>query len=467
MPFLRVKVKYWESIYQESIMIIIKTASVVILSALILTACSSSSRINPVVEDKIQTGRWWEGGSRTVFGTTALDASRRMIIYKLLNDERKSVSRVCAEPPPDVGEEVRSALEAAINASIENDKVTQKFAIESAIKKELATKLKNISRPAGIQFERDMIASLCQMYLNEALDASQTRIFFNKVIDKSSDILLAEINASKFLQAALLEKEKKKEKTLTLTLNDFDKGNFIHKNKPLKVNGEGDVLAAYNQANIKVRLKKEAPISNSRADLSSTTVIPYESGQNKYLITANIPDPLKDPSSNDLLVSGSIWEIYLVVQDSPNSGLKNYKVSSDIVYYVTDDEKSRISGKDSSETLDITTSGKDDGIAVYVDFPKNYFVSYPGFNRGNTVLNGKVKLKNGTFIALKVITDLENTDDNKYKNIFGFKNDKDYKKYEDDIKGADLELHVKYTTTASLIPELKDKVLNIKKHTPK
>jgi hypothetical protein len=467
MPFLRVKVKYWESIYQESIMIIIKTTSVVILSALILTACSSSSRINPVVEDKIQAGAWWRGGSKTVFGTTALDASRRMIIYKLLDDNRKPVSRVCAEPPPDVGEEVRSALEAAINASIENDKVTQKFAIESAIKKELATKLKNISRPAGIQFERDMIASLCQMYLNEAIDAPQTRIFFNKVIDKSSDILLAEINASKFLQAALLEKEKKKGKTLTLTLNGFDKGNFIHKNKPLKVNGEGDILAAYNQAKIKVRLKTADPIRNSRTDLSSTTVIPYESGQNKYLITANIPGSLKDSNDNDLLVSGSIWEIYLEVQYSPNSGLKDYKVSSDIVYYDTDDEKSRISGEEMTQTLDIVTSGKDDGIAVYVDFPENHSVSYTGFNRENTVLNGKIELTDGTFIALKVITDLENTDGNKYKNIFGFKNDKDYKKYENDIKVGNLKLHVKYTTTASLLPELKDKVLNIKKHTPK
>lgn len=133
---------------------------VVIILVLILQGCAYFSKPKelPVIEDRLG-----EVNDDRLFGTLAITPERRIIFAKF--DSR----RFCAEPPPDVAENISSTLSAAIEASLDKGDVSA--AAQARLAQEFISTVDQIfTRTQGVQLFRDGIYSLCQAYANEAID---------------------------------------------------------------------------------------------------------------------------------------------------------------------------------------------------------------------------------------------------------------------------------------------------------
>jgi hypothetical protein len=114
----------------------------------------------------------------------------------LVNVRKGEGSFVCAEPSPDVAENVSSSLQAALAASHStDDKVNGSVAY--AIEKS-ADKL--FSRSQGVQLYRDGMFYLCLAYMNKAIDrqqfatsSAQLLSSAEKLIDAEMPVLLANV----------------------------------------------------------------------------------------------------------------------------------------------------------------------------------------------------------------------------------------------------------------------------------
>jgi len=85
--------------------------SILVLSFMSLSACGTTwfanPATNPVIEDRV--GLW----GQEVVGTLAVKADRRIIVVKMDPE-----SQFCAEPPPDVAENITKELALALEAQI-------------------------------------------------------------------------------------------------------------------------------------------------------------------------------------------------------------------------------------------------------------------------------------------------------------------------------------------------------------
>jgi len=138
---------------------------------------------NPVIEDKV--GRWMQ---ETV-GTLAVKADRRIIVVRLDKD-----ARFCAEPPPDVAENLTKDLAVAMEAQA---KVPQS-GIEGGGKFNLNDKLVTeiqelVKRTQGVDIYRTGMYALCQHFLNEGLTAPQLKDSSDQLLVTAKELILKEL----------------------------------------------------------------------------------------------------------------------------------------------------------------------------------------------------------------------------------------------------------------------------------
>lgn len=130
-----------------------------------LAGCSAftSPKEQPVIEDKIGDN----------YGTLAVTAERRIIIFSREKAESTRIKHICAEPSPDVAESLVSSLKAVAEATAKNGNVeVARASLE--VSKSLATAISTVfTRSQGIQFYRDGMYALCQAHLNGVIDSPQ------------------------------------------------------------------------------------------------------------------------------------------------------------------------------------------------------------------------------------------------------------------------------------------------------
>ncbi len=139
---------------------------------------------NPVIEDKVGIK------DKEVLGTLATTANRRTVLVKLTSSKEKNdAGKFCAEPPPDVAENIVSQLKLLLEAEAKITPPAGKAGGEGKAKgdfeKLLNTTIQALGkRSQGLQLFRDGMYNYCQAYLNDAMNESE----FQK---QSSDLLTA------------------------------------------------------------------------------------------------------------------------------------------------------------------------------------------------------------------------------------------------------------------------------------
>jgi len=126
-----------------------------------LTGCANryfaDRSTNPVIEDYINHGD--DGAGLGVMSTTA---SRRNVYIQLMPNG--VIGKICAEPPPDVGE----AFAKSFAASVETGEI--KGGLASSAATSIAPLL---HRSQGLQLYRDSVSHLCFMYMNGVIKEAE------------------------------------------------------------------------------------------------------------------------------------------------------------------------------------------------------------------------------------------------------------------------------------------------------
>lgn len=148
----------------------------------LLAGCSTltSPKEQPVIEDKIGEN----------FGTLAVTAERRIIIFGRDKSDKDNIKKICAEPSPDVAESLVSSLKAIAEATAKNADI----GVNLEISKTLATAISMVfTRSQGIQFFRDNMYALCQANLNGSIDPSLFATEFKRISELSAELIKQEI----------------------------------------------------------------------------------------------------------------------------------------------------------------------------------------------------------------------------------------------------------------------------------
>ena len=147
---------------------------------------------NPVIEDKV--GRFLQ---ETV-GTLAVKADRRIIVVKL-EDEAK----FCAEPPPDVAENLTKELAVVMEAEAQEPQSGVGGSGKLDLKDNLTTKIQElVKRTQGVDIYRTGMYALCQHYLNEGLTASELKESSDQLLVTAEKLILKELEYNANAQTA-------------------------------------------------------------------------------------------------------------------------------------------------------------------------------------------------------------------------------------------------------------------------
>lgn len=158
-----------------------------ILLVATLSGCAllGSPREEPVIED--HATNWFGTQKMGVFSVTA---ERREVVFKFPDN------KFCSEPPPDVAEALTSSLTLLAKGRAKDQRGEVSAELEAA--KTLATSLRTLFRRSqGAQFLRDGLFSLCQAYLNDAIDEKEYVALYRELLNKSKELIDKEIPATK------------------------------------------------------------------------------------------------------------------------------------------------------------------------------------------------------------------------------------------------------------------------------
>lgn len=132
---------------------------VAVASLTLLSGCASYLTARPpVIEDKVGIS-----GHETV-GTLATSPDYR-VVYVRLQPEAK----LCAEAPADAAAQFASSFAASLSTPLASGK---ELGVEAKVG--LAVAMKQLfKRSQGVQFYRDGVFALCNLYLNQAISESE------------------------------------------------------------------------------------------------------------------------------------------------------------------------------------------------------------------------------------------------------------------------------------------------------
>ena len=135
----------------------------------------------PIIEDKLGSS-----GFRTLSTTP----ERRVVIFN------QHTQKFCAEPPPDVADNLASSFASAIEGSRGDIKAS------AEVSKAFASTAKQLfQRSQGVQLYRDGMYSLCQSYINGAIGPGELSEMQKKLLETSSKLIDKEIPFLSVLKA--------------------------------------------------------------------------------------------------------------------------------------------------------------------------------------------------------------------------------------------------------------------------
>jgi hypothetical protein len=111
-------------------------------------------------------------------GVLSVTAARRMALVRL---EGLNRGKFCAEPPPDVSENVSTTLDSALKAKLANLPADVEVAIKDALKVEAVVLAK---RTPYLDIYRTGTYSLCQYHLNGTIPDTEIIARFKELTDK-------------------------------------------------------------------------------------------------------------------------------------------------------------------------------------------------------------------------------------------------------------------------------------------
>ena len=151
-----------------------KIKLIVICFTIFLTGCSSSIKSfydRAVVEDSVGDA----------VGTLSVTAARRVALVRLEGENR---GKFCAEPPPDVSENISTTLDAVIKAKLAELPADVGVSIKDKLKVDAVVLAK---RTALLDVYRTGTYSLCQLHLNGGTSDPVLMEQFNKLTQKVLD----------------------------------------------------------------------------------------------------------------------------------------------------------------------------------------------------------------------------------------------------------------------------------------
>ena len=150
---------------------------ILILVGLLTTLGCGMGIFNPngaIVEDKLGH-----------FRTLAVTAERRVIMF---NDEKK---RYCAEPPPDVAQNISSALRIAADATGKG------IDAGAQLSKAMGISVQRLmNRSQGLQLYRDGMYFLCQGFMNGVVNDTEFATKSNSLLQTAHELIKHEITVS-------------------------------------------------------------------------------------------------------------------------------------------------------------------------------------------------------------------------------------------------------------------------------
>lgn len=160
---------------------------------LIATPLFACANINPTDNYPVISKTFGPNAPADVGEAIAIKADRRIVIVmvKPTKNEKSDGEwgKFCAEPPPDVANEISHWLTAKISAQNENSPKMSAEETRTEIQKIQAL----FSRTQGAQMFRDGLYNICQLYANNAIAPKDVEPLFKHLLDTTSRTAMAEI----------------------------------------------------------------------------------------------------------------------------------------------------------------------------------------------------------------------------------------------------------------------------------
>lgn len=142
----------------------------IILAAASVSGCMDGFYNRPVIEDSVKFHKEADGNGQDAVGTLALDASRRVVVVRVIDRPGEpAVGRFCAEPPPSIANEVNSESKSGLDLG---DGVTK--TVSASMSGSFSTSVVTIPEGSrAIDMMRVGAYALCQYHLNGAIADTQ------------------------------------------------------------------------------------------------------------------------------------------------------------------------------------------------------------------------------------------------------------------------------------------------------
>jgi hypothetical protein len=156
-----------------------------VASGFLLSALSGCSYFTPPMEKPIIEDHS-HNEKVTTFG---MIPSRRMVIVKLQEKPGEPPIHICAEPSPDVSDNLASSLAMALSG-----KTPQDITLAASLSKSLATTAQHLfKRSQGLQLYRDGMYNLCQAWMNGIIDNTEYKAEVSSLTTEVATIIKLEI----------------------------------------------------------------------------------------------------------------------------------------------------------------------------------------------------------------------------------------------------------------------------------
>ena len=159
------------------------------IAALGISGCQS---LDPSAADSFSRMTLGPNTGDGVGEVIAVTAKQRIVIV-MVKPKDGERGRYCAEPPPEVSPELPERIKAMVDAGARpvQEPPGKTTAESQKAYREIAQRL--VRRTQGVQWFRDGLHSLCQLYVNDAIKEADVKRAFDELVRTSSELIKIEL----------------------------------------------------------------------------------------------------------------------------------------------------------------------------------------------------------------------------------------------------------------------------------
>lgn len=270
------------------------------LMAVIFMSCSGCSAFynRPVAQSAAPVGSLLGIKLASIYSVTS---ERRQVI---IVPEVKEKFRICAEPAPDTAENVASTLRALASAKYKGVDVSGELATSFA-----KSAVSLFTRSQGIQLFRDSSYTLCQAYMNGAINGNQYLEQYGILLNRAADLIKAELPTLALMKTVLgqqiqppspgqpekkfsgkIESVNTGEKTIVVTSADGTKNTFVVDEKTTKITQDSTILSF---PDLKKDMQVDVSYDKMEGNKATATAIKVSPPQEGSKVIKKISDKVK------------------------------------------------------------------------------------------------------------------------------------------------------------------------------